>query len=1191
MGKERLLRRIDEGQGAAAAASGAISGVTSTAANITNADTVDGFNASATPIAGWLVALGADGKFPASVIPTPSGGSISDFPGGLRTAFIEVYRTQYGAADSPWINALETWAGGGTKTGIKYHAQGVAGSDFATGSALLDLWLNNASKFKVQQDGALTSAAGGTFGGAVAVDHASAVVGWEYKRSGARKYTWQLATNNWLGLWVDGINLTDPNPGEGGGPYGYNTNAKYAITVAPSSGEVMIGHLDPSWTAAGPLHIYLDNSDTDLVIDAGIPARPRASFISFAKNRFPGGTQSALVWNLGRDTDDTFFLTRQNQPYDAQTHFLVTHPLTNTGSYPNWPNIYTDFYRWKWTANNTGAASQAIELATGRIATVAMWDENAVQRITIPTEGDVIFNQASGGLQVRGGGIKVNDASTPALGQITARRTSGSQIKLEYDSTKVAELTVDSGGNLTAKTPATVGGDWIWDIGSAAATIRPNLNYSHNLGSLTKKYLTLHAAELWVETLVAQDTVATIGGRVIIAPTTQLVQDLGTAVDGSGNTTAVVKHNQMQVGDIVVTQAGGAVEWMRVESGPTGSAGSYSYVLRRNLDGTGINSWSAGDAVVNTGATGSGFIDLYSLESAAVQPLDHIYNYDFNGGSPIWSTNHAQSSNWPLWHSNYLTLSAEDAIYFGKLGTTWENLHFQLATAGSFNFTLNWEYWNGSAWTAFSPTVTPAGASFLRTAGLNSATWTASALTGWAVTTANGVSAYWVRLRISNVVSIGAVPVVGGRRVYHAKGQLGPTVVMYRRESATFNDFTERSALGRLTGLYDYTADTYGTAFGKYHPSAASSWIGVDDTNGIRIVRRNAGSNTVLGQWDTSGNIRVGRSTAPHVYIDANGAVRLRNNAGTDTIVLDETGASFFAGPMTIGASGGIFQGTGTFASPTTGLKLWNAGGIGRIAGYNAAAEQWSADTNGYLTAGGGVVRLASDGLTIGVPFQTGGFSAPAAPERIRFHGYYSGSNDPNPAIDVYTRNYKVGTALSSQMFVHLNPADWNPTAPDAWTAEGNSFRIVHGSAFTNVAEFATDLIRLRKPTRVHDYVSLTDNGRVTDEANRTDIRLKTIATLLNNGTGLLPFVTGNGAGTKGLALISSSNGAATAAIILGGTLNATYIAFDPQAGYSVTAGTAGRTNVYWSSANSRYEIENKTGQTQTYNVTLFVGS
>lgn len=153
-------------------------------------------------------------------------------------------------------------------------------------------------------------------------------------------------------------------------------------------------------------------------------------------------------------------------------------------------------------------------------------------------------------------------------------------------------------------------GDVVLD--PATNYVLPYTNYEINLGQINKKFLTLHAAELWVETLVAQYTIATIGGRVLVGPTTELTDDVI-----STDTTIDVKHNQMAVNDIVYLEgldSGGSqrIEFMQVTAGPTGT-GPYTYTVTRNLDLTGANDWDAGSAVFNTGYTGDGFIDLYAL--------------------------------------------------------------------------------------------------------------------------------------------------------------------------------------------------------------------------------------------------------------------------------------------------------------------------------------------------------------------------------------------------------------------------------------------------------------------------------------------------------------------------------------------------------------------------------------------------
>lgn len=165
-----------------------------------------------------------------------------------------------------------------------------------------------------------------------------------------------------------------------------------------------------------------------------------------------------------------------------------------------------------------------------------------------------------------------------------------------------AESITTTAGNLTLS-PA---GDLVLDPGGN--DVLPGTGYTVDIGAVNKKYLTLHVAELWAQTLVAQDTLATFGGRILVGPTTNLINDAG-----SGDTTIDVKHNNLASGDRVVMEAGGNVEWMAVTSGPSVISGGYRYNVTRNLDGSGANDWYAGDAVFNTGTVGDGFIDLYSI--------------------------------------------------------------------------------------------------------------------------------------------------------------------------------------------------------------------------------------------------------------------------------------------------------------------------------------------------------------------------------------------------------------------------------------------------------------------------------------------------------------------------------------------------------------------------------------------------
>lgn len=68
---------------------------------------------------------------------------------------------------------------------------------------------------------------------------------------------------------------------------------------------------------------------------------------------------------------------------------------------------------------------------------------------------------------------------------------------------------------------------------------------------------------------------------------------------------------------------------------------------------------------------------------------------------------------------------------------------------------------------------------------------------------------------------------------------------------------------------------------------------------------------------------------------------------------------------------------------------------------------------------------------------------------------------------------------------------------------------------------------------------------------------------------------------TTGLFVITSRNNS-TALYTLNGTNGNTTEIADPSGLYSITAGNAGTINIYWSAANSRYEVQNKIASPQT---------
>ncbi len=412
------------------------------------------------------------------------------------------------------------------------------------------------------------------------------------------------------------------------------------------------------------------------------------------------------------------------------------------------------------------------------------------------------------------------------------------------------------------------------------------------------------------------------------------------ATVGGSSDTVPLKHNSFSIGDIGRLESNGRVEWVQVTAGPTGT-GPYTYTFTRNLDGTGANDWVAGDAIVNTGQAGTGWLDVYSMWSSKGTPIEYVYNFK----SSAYSSNLSGVTNFNMFGSS---IAAGDIIYYGMGGGKWDKINHYITSITGAGFTGVLEYWSGSGWStvvgyttqiflASTGVATSLTAGYLPASGQTGTyihTFTAASQTGWAKNTINGVNAYWIRHRcISNT---NAVAVNSYRRVIRGSAQYGPTMVGWVRNSSTFNDFSERFAVGNLHGMYDYGKLTYGFAAGKF----SSVWLATDDTNGFRVM----GNTVTLGQWDTTGQITVGvnaasksrvvinptgkvsiyqndAGNAPHekFYVDVNGNMRVVGDASNYLDINGSTGVATFSGVINVvgGSMSGVGVTGGTIAGGT----------------------------------------------------------------------------------------------------------------------------------------------------------------------------------------------------------------------------------------------------------------------------------
>jgi hypothetical protein len=172
-----------------------------------------------------------------------------------------------------------------------------------------------------------------------------------------------------------------------------------------------------------------------------------------------------------------------------------------------------------------------------------------------------------------------------------------------------AEQITTTSGNLTIL-PV---GDLV--LSPAGEDVRPGTTVGVDLGEYNYKWRTLYAAELYVETLVAQDVMATIGGRILVAPTTKL-----TAAMTNVQNFIYVEHNNLAVDDYVMLESapGGVAQFeiMQILTDPSPAGPPFLYTVSRDEDGTGANTWQSGDAVANLGyAVGEGYLELTSTST------------------------------------------------------------------------------------------------------------------------------------------------------------------------------------------------------------------------------------------------------------------------------------------------------------------------------------------------------------------------------------------------------------------------------------------------------------------------------------------------------------------------------------------------------------------------------------------------
>jgi len=402
--------------------------------------------------------------------------------------------------------------------------------------------------------------------------------------------------------------------------------------------------------------------------------------------------------------------------------------------------------------------------------------------------------------------------------------------------------------------------------------ILPSTVFTSDLGSLTTKMRAIYASELWVSTLVAQSTIATIGGRVLVAPTNELVANRTAQLAGptptvtpqgvTGATSYSYKVTALDVdGESMGSTAGTTTTGNATLNGSnfnrltwTTVAGAVYYAIYGRISG----SW----LYINTVAAPTTTFDDTGTATIAVPPPStnttcRQFKLKYRVGLPNEQTymesngkvEFLQVTTWAIVAVNTGTKTFSVSGDRRDVFIAGRSLVIRGSTGndGEYSTNGNSTYNSGTARTAIV---------------VNETVPSSTADGGVAlVDTGSGVILLMTRDRDgtgSNDWYAGDAMVNTGTTgngfidLYSTSGVLsgsGPTIVGNVRTGTAYNNIAPRWAIGNLNGVSDYVTSIYGVFAGD---SSATN-ITIDATNGFRI---RSGTTDKL-KADTSGNLSL----------------------------------------------------------------------------------------------------------------------------------------------------------------------------------------------------------------------------------------------------------------------------------------------------------------------------------------------
>lgn len=565
---------------------------------------------------------------------------------------------------------------------------------------------------------------------------------------------------------------------------------------------------------------------------------------------------------------------------------------------------------------------------------------HAVTASSNPGASSVLLkSDTSGNLQLEHIGI----GTSPTSALLTMRSTVEPQLRVEYDASNFMTLYVTDVGQAIFDGNNDIflrpGDDLFLDPDAAIIVqpgenpITPIPNYFVDLGTTVQQFRSIYAAELVVQTLVAQDVIATIGGEILVGPTTILEQNL----IGTDKKTIVFSGaengSSESSSDVIVNVPAGTVDGdamiavvsMRHSTAiglvtPTGWQQLRLDTYASNLGRTGIYFRRASSEPASYTFSCASSVDRMVASILVYENVNSVLPRDVALGqsnasstsvtAPSVTTNHEGVMLLYVGTTNFGTTFTEpsgmtersdkntgtlDATGLtheiaeelltspGATGTNVgtavdaaENLGQHLGLEPQYDIVTR----HNNLFTGNVIVLKDRGViEFAYVEGSPSGAGPYTYPVGRDID-ATGFNTWYAGDSVFNTGGVGD----GFIDLYSQNNLIGdnsgPTITGYVRNSQTYNDYGEHWAIGNLKNIYGTGAvDKWGVALGPYQ--AGKTWISLDATDGLKI--NNGITPTVYGQWKTDGSLVIGEVAASknNISIDSTNGILIRDNVTT----------------------------------------------------------------------------------------------------------------------------------------------------------------------------------------------------------------------------------------------------------------------------------------------------------------------